>query len=63
MTVDHTLNSRSMNLCLPYWKSQESRALESGHPEDKRHSYNWRLTGNHIWPIKWHKYQWPWVRF
>jgi len=26
------LNSISMNLCLPYWKSQESRAVESGHP-------------------------------
>ena len=27
----------------------------------QRHSYNWRLIGNHIWPIKRHKYQWPWV--
>jgi len=24
-------------------------------------SYNGRLIGNHMWPIKWHHYQWHWV--
>jgi len=28
-----------------------------------RHSYNGRLTGNHVWPIELYGYQWPWVCF
>jgi len=27
-----------------------------------RHSYNRRLIGSHVWTIKWHKYQWSWVK-
>jgi len=28
----------------------------------QRHSYNGRLIGNNVWHIKWHEYEWPWVR-
>ena len=27
----------------------------------KRSTYNGRLIGNHIWPIKWQQRQWPWM--
>jgi len=26
-----------------------------------RRSYDGTLIGNHVWPIEWYKYQWPWV--
>jgi len=25
------------------------------------HSYNGRLTGNYVWHIEWHNYNWSWV--
>jgi len=31
--------------------------------QDQRYSYNGKLVGNHMSPIEWHKYQWPWVIF
>jgi len=50
--------------CNKKWKSAHDRigrCLGHVQPIQMPQTNPRRLTGNHVWSIEWHEYQWPWV--